>query len=327
MNSAIVTTGAEHAASDVAREITSLSGSVLERVMRARSGELFAAQLAHQPLDVDIGPMPMHVVAYHIDGSTDVEKRVHGRVTGRRPRIGSVSLIPGGVETGWRIGGANRVAHLFVPQTHLDDYCRDNLGLDIRPEMIDFFDAADPWLSAFFTLLLSEHDAAEGVAGEVESLLLDQLRQRLMRHLVESHTSVGPQRARAAQAADAARLRPAVLRRLVELIESRLCEDIRLKELAAVACQSVDHFTRSFRTTLGCTPYQYVLSRRVDCAKALLRDTDLPIGVVCERAGFNSVCHFSAAFRRKVGASPGSYRSDGKRGFGAPPFASAQRLS
>ena len=94
MNSAIVTTGAEHAASDVAREITSLSGSVLERVMRARSGELFAAQLAHQPLDVDIGPMPMHVVAYHIDGSTDVEKRVHGRVTGRRPRIGSVSLIP-----------------------------------------------------------------------------------------------------------------------------------------------------------------------------------------------------------------------------------------
>ena len=312
MNTAIATGGAESTMRNAAQEILARSDTVLERLMRAASGELFAAQLLHRPLDLDLGAIPTHVVAYHIAGSTDVEKRVRGRVKGRHPRVGSVTLIPGGIETGWRIGGANRVAHLYVPQQHLDAYCRDDLGIDRRPEMIDFFDVNDPWLSAFFTLLLAEHGPGPGVGGEVESLLLDQLRQRLVRHLVETYTTIGQPRSGAAPGSQTARLRPVALRRIFELIDARLCEDIRLKELASVACLSVDHFIRSFRATVGCTPYQYVLGRRVECAKGLLRDTEMPIGVVCERAGFNSVCHFSVAFRRSVGTSPSMFRNEGR---------------
>lgn len=277
-----------------------------------RSGELFVAQLLHRPLEIELNAMPMHALAYHIDGSTDVEKRVHGLVKGRRPRIGSSTLIPGGIETGWSIGGANRVAHLYLPQALLDSYCRDDLGLARPPELIDFFGVTDPWLDAFFTLLLAEHDDDAGT-GEVESLLLDQLRQRLVRHVVENYSQLGLQRKALPDASDAARLQPSVLRRVLELIESRLREEIRLKELAAEACQSVDHFTRAFRLTVGCTPYKYLLCRRIECAKGLLRDSAIPVSTVCERAGFNSVCHFSAAFRRHVGTSPSLFRSQSQR--------------
>jgi AraC family transcriptional regulator len=320
MNIAAAATGAGQGVPVVAREITARSSSVLERVIRARSGDLFAAQLAHQPLEIELGAMPMHVVGYHIEGSTDVEKRVHGRVTGRRPRIGSVSLIPGGVETGWRIGGATRVAHPYVPQAHLDSYCRDDLGLEVRPEVIDFFDAADPWLNAFFTLLLADASAVSAVGEEVDSLLLDQLRQRLVRHLVENYTTIGKPRSVVPGCGATARLRPVVLRRVIELIDSRLSGEIRIKELASIACLSVDHFTRCFRATFGCTPYQYVLSRRIERAKTLLRDGELPIAAVSERAGFGSVSHFSNTFLRSVGSTPTAFRRQacsGRRAAGA----------
>jgi AraC family transcriptional regulator len=308
MNAATSTAGGIERS--VAHEIAARTDTVLERVMRARSGELFAAQLLHHALDVELDAIPTHVIAYHIDGSTDVEKRVRGRVKGRHPRIGSLTLIPGGIETGWRIGGANRVAHLYVPQQHLDAYCREDIGIDRKPEVVDFFGVNDAWLGAFFTLLLTEDETGGAAGGEVESLLLDQLRHRLVRHLVENYTTVGRPRAATGAGSDMARLRPGTLRRVFELIDSRLSQDIRLKELAAVACQSVDHFSRSFRDTVGCTPYQYVLRRRVECAKGLLRDTDLQIAAVCERVGFNSVCHFSVAFRRSVGTSPRRFRSE-----------------
>ncbi|MBI3524943.1 MAG: helix-turn-helix transcriptional regulator [Betaproteobacteria bacterium] len=290
-----------------ADDIAAKTHGNLDCLMCAPSGELFAAQLTHVPFDGSVGIVPDHIIVYHIDGATDVEKKVCGRVQGSRVRVGAVTLVPAHIETSWRIAGPNRVAHLYVSQAQLDAYCADTFGIEHHPELKDFFNVDDPWLRAFFTMLLSERTPGETTGGETESLLLDLVRHRLIRHLIDNFSSIGIPRSQESKGGSAS-LRSSVLRRILAFVDEHLCGEIRLRQLASIACQSEDHFIRTFRATVGCTPYQYVLNRRIECAKELLRDSQLSINDVCGRAGFNNSQHFSAAFRRTVGESPRAYR-------------------
>ena len=68
------------------------------------------------------------------------------------------------------------------------------------------------------------------------------------------------------------------------------------------------HFARSFKAAFGETPHQYLLSRRMERAKALLRADELSVTDVCLAVGFTSLGSFSTQFRRFVGDSPTAYR-------------------
>ncbi|MBX3522838.1 MAG: helix-turn-helix transcriptional regulator [Xanthobacteraceae bacterium] len=105
-----------------------------------------------------------------------------------------------------------------------------------------------------------------------------------------------------------ANLAQAQLHRLLEYIEVRIAEDISLSDLAALAGLSRFHFLRIFKNTVGTTPHQYVLRRRLELAKTLLADGDLPIQAIAARAGFTSAVHFSRAFQQRVGVSAREYR-------------------
>lgn len=98
-------------------------------------------------------------------------------------------------------------------------------------------------------------------------------------------------------------------RRLMEYIDNRLAEPISLGELAAYAALSEYHFARMFRESFGMPPHQYVLARRLELARKLLRDGELPLGEIALACGFASASHFSNRFRAAVGATPGAYRA------------------
>jgi len=70
------------------------------------------------------------------------------------------------------------------------------------------------------------------------------------------------------------------------------------------------HFSRMFKLSTGLSPHQYVIRQRIERAKALLTNTDLPVGVVAQEVGFASPSHFAQQFRRLVGVSPRSFRWD-----------------
>jgi AraC-like DNA-binding protein len=100
------------------------------------------------------------------------------------------------------------------------------------------------------------------------------------------------------------------LLRARDLVDSRYAEPLDLKALAREAHVSPRHFSRSFRRTFGETPYQYLLTRRIERARHLLRTTDLRILDVCLAVGFSSVGSFTTTFRRHVGVSPTAYRRE-----------------
>jgi AraC-like DNA-binding protein len=99
------------------------------------------------------------------------------------------------------------------------------------------------------------------------------------------------------------------LLRAKDLADSRYFEPLPVAEMAAAAGLSKAHFTRQFRRTFGETPHQYLLTRRLERAAALLRTTDWPVSRVCFAVGWGSIGSFTTSFRRMFGQSPSAYRA------------------
>jgi AraC-like DNA-binding protein len=98
------------------------------------------------------------------------------------------------------------------------------------------------------------------------------------------------------------------LLRARDLVDGRYADPLDLEALARAAHVSPRHFSRLFRRTFGETPYQYLLTRRLERARHLLRTTNLRVADVCFAVGFTSVGSFTTTFRRHVGVSPTAYR-------------------
>jgi transcriptional regulator GlxA family with amidase domain len=99
------------------------------------------------------------------------------------------------------------------------------------------------------------------------------------------------------------------LQRALDVIEQNLNGEIRLSDLASAARLSPNHFSELFRQSIGTSPYRYVLTRRVECAKRLLRDSLLGVLDIALAVGFSDQSHFSKVFRRSTGMTPGGYRT------------------
>jgi AraC-like DNA-binding protein len=99
------------------------------------------------------------------------------------------------------------------------------------------------------------------------------------------------------------------LLRAKDLIDARYREPLDVRTLARVAHLSPAHFSREFRRTFGDPPHQYLLTRRMERAAALLRNTDRSVSDVCLAVGLRSIGSFTTTFGRTFGMSPTAYRA------------------
>ncbi|MDX6585261.1 MAG: hypothetical protein QOI10_4445 [Solirubrobacterales bacterium] len=99
------------------------------------------------------------------------------------------------------------------------------------------------------------------------------------------------------------------LLRAKDLIDARYREPLDVAALAQAAHLSPAHFSREFRRTFGETPHQYLLTRRLERAAALLRTTDRSVADICLTVGLTSVGSFTTSFGRSFGMSPTAYRA------------------
>jgi len=99
------------------------------------------------------------------------------------------------------------------------------------------------------------------------------------------------------------------LRRARDLMDRDYAEPLDVPALARIALMSPGHFQRSFRAAFGETPYSYLMTRRIERAKALLRRGDLSVTEVCMAVGCTSLGSFSSRFTELVGETPSAYRA------------------
>ena len=97
-------------------------------------------------------------------------------------------------------------------------------------------------------------------------------------------------------------------RRAKDYLDANLDGDVSVTMLAEACGLSSTHFSRAFHRTTGASPHQWLLQRRIDKARRLLRDPDAPLADVALNCGFANQSHFTRVFTRLIGISPGQWR-------------------
>ena len=157
----------------------------------------------------------------------------------------------------------------------------------------------DPRLRALATAV----DVERTAGFPSGSLFLDAIEQALARALVLGYAvrNYGVRVYRGG-------LSPTRLRKIRELVQERMEEDLSLEEMARTVGLSTAHFSEVFRNTTGQTPHQCLLWYRVQRAKEMLRSAEMRVLDVAIACGFKTQQHFARVFRQMCGASPMEYR-------------------
>ncbi len=220
-------------------------------------------------------------------------------------RAGDLSLVPADTPLRWAWGGSTTSLHLWIEPAALGRAAHALWGAG--PGGVELW--ADRFRFADLHLLhLARSIREEQVSGWPGGRLrLEDLADRLAVHLLGHHSNLGRPAA--------GRLRPLAgrlslgrLNTALEYLEAHLLDgDVSLAALAGAVGVDRFWFARLFRRSTGLAPHQYVLGRRVERAKALLRATDLPLAQVAALAGFADQAHLHRHFRRWVGVTPGAF--------------------
>ena len=117
------------------------------------------------------------------------------------------------------------------------------------------------------------------------------------------------------------------LRRARDLMDREYARPLDVAAIARAALMSTAHFSRQFRAAYGETPYAYLMTRRIERAKALLRRGDLTVTEVCFAVGCTSLGSFSARFTEVVGETPTAYRARDHRALARVPGCIAKELT
>jgi AraC-like DNA-binding protein len=119
----------------------------------------------------------------------------------------------------------------------------------------------------------------------------------------------------------------AYLRRARDQMDREYARPLDVPALARTALMSVSHFSRSFRAAYGETPYSYLMTRRIERAKFLLRRGDVSVTEVCHLVGCTSLGSFSSRFTEIVGESPAAYRARRHEAAAIVPACVAMRMT
>ena len=220
----------------------------------------------------------------------------------RPPPLGSVSVVPAGIPTRWRWRGIKSSFHVYLEPGLVERVAAEAFDLDPARGVLPALDAlANPRFVAALRAVDVELTAG-GIGG---SLAAESLANVLAVHLIRHLVAPG----RAVQGRDGT-LPQGRLRAVLEYIEEHLDAAPTLAEIAAVTGLNPYHFARQFKAATGLPPHQYVIMRRVERAKDLLRSgTDLSLAEVAARAGFYDQSQFSHHFKRLVGLTPSQFRT------------------
>ncbi len=270
-------------------------------VLFSRKADFFGLRVEHRC--VSPGDMPEQVLIEHeltvtLSGKfSGCRHTATGGKRGGQTSVGKFCLVPSGQS--FQASWGENLEHLsmFVSPELLTQTALEN-HLAPRVELREVYQENGALIQQLGLALLAA-DAQEH-AGR---LYIDSLKQTLLLYLLENY-GVNP----VSIAAMRGGLSGYKWRRVGEFIRENLENDLSLAELASVAELSPFHFIRVFRQRAGMTPQQYLMRQRVERAKQLLAESDLPLVEIGFRTGFKNQSHFTTLFRKFTAVTPKIWR-------------------
>jgi AraC family transcriptional regulator len=243
-----------------------------------------------------------HLLILHTGLPDELDLRYADVKRLRPPPLGSVSVMPAGIPIRWRWRGTKSSLHVYLEPDLVNRIAVETFDLDPARGVLPPLDALGiPQLTTAMRAVDAELIAG-GIGGSLASeSLANVLAVHLIRHIVAP--------GRAVHGRDGT-LPQGRLRAVLEYIEEHLDAAPTLAEIAAVVALNPYHFARQFKAATGLPPHQYVITRRVEHAKHLLRaGTALSLAEIAVRAGFYDQSQFSRHFKRLVGVTPSQFRT------------------
>jgi len=99
------------------------------------------------------------------------------------------------------------------------------------------------------------------------------------------------------------------IQEILFFIQENLHNDIKIEQLAQIACLSKDHFARIFKSIFGVSPCEFIIRKRIEKSQFLLLTTDLPINRIIDKTNFKNAPYFSRMFKKYTSLTPGVYRN------------------
>src|SRR6267142_1990143 len=251
-----------------------------------------------------VGELPEHTHREHVvmisltEGARGEIRTASGTRIAGTQHSGNVCVLPSGLAHTARLDSPSEHLAMYLdPSTLQRAASESQLGGNF--EVVERCTRSDGVISSIGMALLGELES-EGLSGR---LYAESLANVLAVHLLRHYTAGTGQVHRFSGGLSAQRLR-----QVVAFVMENYSNDIPLSQLASVAGMSSFHFAREFKRTTGTTPHQYLITFRIERAKALLAEGEMPLTEVGLQSGFSHQSHFTRLFRRITGTTPLSYR-------------------
>ncbi|MHA6686844.1 helix-turn-helix domain-containing protein [Mesorhizobium sp. A556] len=254
-----------------------------------------------KPIEFDVPPLLDHVVIIYLNSPKSFGAAVGGGPTRPlSPRHGYVSVVPAESDSRWySCSGDVDCLHLHLSPNRLEQLLGSDTIEGRAVELVPNLLAPDRVLASMGHRFAEELRQTQlGINAMMDSFALA-VGVRLLRAYSSTYNAL-PNTDHV--------IAPYRLRRTVDFIEAHLGEDIGLAEIAAAAGLSAFHFSRGFKTAVGCSPYQFLIRRRIDKAQELLAGDDLTISQIALICGFSSQQHLTSTFARHVQDTPSRVR-------------------
>ncbi len=261
--------------------------------------------------EISVPALSNHLVVLHLGPPVAVAQRAGGgRLSERLVGTGGSAVLPAGLASEWRWGGRGEgradSLHLYLAPALIREAAE---GIGVEPDLVEIvggLDPYDPQIERIGLSLLPELEAEEPLGG---GLFADALSRALAVHLLREHSTLGGRARRAAYSEPGGGLPGLALKRATDYVGDNLAGDLALAGIARAANTSPYHFSRLFKRSTGLSPHQYVIRQRVERARELLTNTDLPLHEVAEAAGFAHQSHMGHHLKRLLGVSPTRLRN------------------
>ena len=266
---------------------------------------LHAAIFKEAPLHVTEPALDHPFIIYHITHPTEVMRKIEGARREKRllgPR--NICVTPPGTATEWEHHGNPEILQVYLRRSLCEAAVGELYGCDAAAaEIVPRFGIVDPLLEQL-SIALAEALRSGAVR---DGLYIDTIAQMMAVHLARTHSV----QSRPGALPPTPVVSHQRMRQLLEFIEANLDQPLTLDAMAAHVGISPLYLARAFKAAIGQSPHQYVLARRIERAKELLRNTEMPIIDVALSVGFSSQSHLSHWMIRHTGITPAVYRRSG----------------
>lgn len=245
----------------------------------------------------------MHIIACGLPDSLEElerdnktgERWLDGKLQQERRRTGDIAVIPAGISHRCNWNTSVEFMVLAIEPALLQKVGEDFVNPDRIELMPRFMSQQDVLIQGIFSTLRDELESGK-IGGD---LLIDSFKTTLAIHLLRNYCTTQPKLSSYANG-----LSQAILKQVTEYIHEHLHQDLKLADLSAIAQLSPYHFLRLFKQRMGITPHQYILQRRIEKVKHLLKHSNLSIAEIAMQTGFCDQSHLTRCFKHIVGITP-----------------------